>query len=73
MKNKVSERQPTSAKELEHAIKEVWVRDMLPEYCRRLVESMPKRLEAVIKARGTQQSINFLTILILKVCCVYSR
>ena len=52
LKNKVSERQPTNAKMLKQAIKEVWVRDISPSYCRNLVESMPRRLEAVIKAKG---------------------
>ena len=52
LKNKVSERQPTNAKMLEQAVKEVWVRDISPAYCRNLVESMPRRLEAVIKAKG---------------------
>ena len=52
LKNKVSERQPTNAKMLEQAIKEVWVRDISPAYCRNLVESMPRRLEAVIRAKG---------------------
>ena len=52
LKNKVSERQPTNAKILEQAIKEVWVRDISPAYCRNLVESMLRRLEAVIKAKG---------------------
>lgn len=52
LKDKVSEKQPGSAMELEKAIKEVWVRDLSAEYCRSLVESMPRRLEAVIKARG---------------------
>ena len=50
LKNKVSERQPTNANILEQAIKEVWVRDISPAYSRNLVESMPRRLEAVIKA-----------------------
>ena len=31
--------------------KEVWVREMPTKYCQSLVESMPKRLEAVIKAK----------------------
>ena len=52
LKNKVFERQPTNAKMLEQAIKEMWVRDISPAYCRNLVESMPRRLEAVIKAKG---------------------
>ena len=37
---------------LEQAIKEVWVREMTTEYCRSHVESMPKRLEAVIIDKG---------------------
>ena len=53
-KNKVSERQPTNAKTLEQAIKEVWVQEMTTEFCRSVVESMPKRLEAVTKAKGGQ-------------------
>ena len=52
LKDKISERQPTNAKMLEQALKEVWVQEMTTEYCRSLVESMPKRLEAVIKAKG---------------------
>ena len=52
LKNKVSERQPTNAKMLEQAIKEVWVRVIATEYCQSLEESMPQRLEAVIKAKG---------------------
>ena len=52
LKDKVSEKQPTSAKMLEQAIKEVWVRELSNEYCQSLVESMPRRLEAVIKAKS---------------------
>ena len=52
LKNKVSEKQPASAKELVDAIKAVWVHELSAEYCRSLVESMPKRLEAIIKAKG---------------------
>ena len=52
LKNKVSERQPNNAKMLEEGIKEVWVRDISPSYFRNLVESMPRRLEAVFKAKG---------------------
>ena len=52
LKDKVFERQPTNAKMLKQAIKEVWVREMTTEYCRSHVESMPKRLEAVIIDKG---------------------
>ena len=51
LKHKVSEKQPTNAKELEETIEAVWVLELSAEYCRSLVESMPKRLEAVIKAK----------------------
>ena len=37
---------------LELAIKEVWVRVIATKYCQSLEESMPQRLEAVIKAKG---------------------
>ena len=52
LKDKVYERQPTNAKMLEQAIKEVWVREMTTQYCQSLLESMPKHLEAVIEAKG---------------------
>jgi len=50
LKDKVSEKQPSSAKALEEAIKKVWVNELSAEYCRSLIGSMPKRLEAVIRA-----------------------
>ena len=52
MKNKVSEKQPLSGAELVKAIKEVWVKEKSKEYCQSLIESMPKRIKAVIKNRG---------------------
>ena len=52
VKNKVAEKQASSAKELEKAIKEVWVKEITPEYCRKLKESMPKHLNDVIKCKG---------------------
>ena len=52
LKNKVSEKQPTNAKVLEKAIEEVWLKIIVTEYCQSLEESMSKRLEAVIKAKG---------------------
>ena len=52
LKNKVADKQPSSAKDLEDAIKEVWICELSPAYCRTLVESMPRRLEMVIKNNG---------------------
>ena len=42
----------SSIPKLQDAIMNVWVQDMTPEYFRKLVESMPRRLEAVIDAGG---------------------
>ena len=52
LKNKVADRQPTSAQEMETAIKLVWIHEITPEYCRNTVESMPRRLQAVLNNRG---------------------
>ena len=47
-KNKVVEKQPSSAKELVTAIKEVWVKEISIEYQASLVKSMPSHLAAVV-------------------------
>ena len=52
MKNKVSEKQPLSGAESVKAIKEVWVKKICKEYCQSLIESMSRRIKAVIKNRG---------------------
>ena len=52
MKNKVSEKQPTSGAELVKVIKEVRVKEISKEYCQSLIDSMPRRIEAVIKNKG---------------------
>lgn len=52
LKDKVADRQPSNEKDLEKAIKDVWVREISAEYCKRLVDSMPRRLLAVLKAKG---------------------
>ena len=51
MKNEVSEKQPLIGAELVKAIKEVWVKEISKEYCQSLIESMPRRIKAVIKNR----------------------
>ena len=48
----VVDKQPSSAKDLEDAIKEGWIQALAPAYCRILVESMPRILEIVIKNNG---------------------
>ena len=52
LKDKVANKQSTSAKHLQEVIKESWVKDLTREYCSTLVASMPRRLQAVFEAKG---------------------
>ena len=52
LKDKVADLQPSSANELEKAIKLIWTQHLSKEYCTSLVSSMPSRIAAVINARG---------------------
>jgi hypothetical protein len=52
MKDRVSEKRPQNLKELIAAIKEVWVREVSPELCRKLAGSMRRRFQAVLHNRG---------------------
>ena len=48
-KNKVSEKHPTSLSALQLAVKKVWVKEISSDCCCKLIESMPHRLQEVIK------------------------
>ena len=48
MKQKVAQLNPTSEQTLIDAIKRVWITDITPDYCARLVNSMPDRIKAVL-------------------------
>lgn len=52
LKDKVADNQPTSAKELENTIIQVWINDIAAEYWKSLVYIMPHHLQAVIKNKG---------------------
>ena len=52
MKDLVSQKQQGSSLEFVEAIKELWVKEISGEYCESLMYSMPRRLQAVIDARG---------------------
>ena len=52
MKEKVAQANPTSEAELIKEIKKVWVEDITPEYCERLVRSMPRWIKAVLSSKG---------------------
>jgi transposase len=52
MKRKVAAHHPTSEKDLKEILKQVWLREITPDYCKTLVRSMPERIQAVLKNRG---------------------
>ena len=52
MKNKVADQHPTSIESLTTTIKIEWTQEISPEYCFKLIDSMPCRIAAVIKSRG---------------------
>jgi len=52
MKEKWHKQKPTSEAELIKTIKKVWVQNISPEYCERLVRSMPRRIKAVLSSKG---------------------
>ena len=52
MKQKVSQANTNSEKNLAEIIKKVWVQEITPEYCEKLAKSMPSRIKAVLRAKG---------------------
>ncbi len=51
VKMKVRDTRPNNADDLKAAIKETWA-SIPPQQCHKLITSMPRRIEAVIKAKG---------------------
>jgi hypothetical protein len=52
MKRRVAAHCPTSEVDLKRILKEVWVKEITPDYCKTLVRSMPERIQAVIRNKG---------------------
>lgn len=52
LKLKIAKKNSRMKEEFKSAIKDSWKNDISLEYCRNLISSMPRRIEAVIKARG---------------------
>ena len=52
VKDKVAMKNSGSLEELKRAIKTVWTMKITQEYCKKLIESMPERITAVIAAEG---------------------
>ncbi len=51
VKRKMRDTRPNNADELKATVKETWA-SILPQQCHKLITSMPRRIEAVIKAKG---------------------
>ena len=51
VKKKLHKHQPNTCEQLKDAIKTCW-NEVTPHECQQLIHSMPRRIEAVIKARG---------------------
>ena len=52
VKNKVRSHKPSSHAELIKTIKQVWTQQISATYCEKLVTSMPRRIQAILKAKG---------------------
>ena len=52
LKSHVASKQVSSHQELLDAIKTAWTTEIQPEYCEKLVSSMPRRIAACIAAGG---------------------
>jgi len=46
------EKHPSGAKKIVAAIKEIWVKEISPEYCAPPVKSMPSRLHTAGREKG---------------------
>lgn len=52
LKDKVSSLNPTSLEDLRHKVVTVWTTEISEDYCSKLLRTMPRRIEAVLAARG---------------------
>ena len=58
LKNKISEKHSSILEALQKAMKEAWMKEIFPNCCRELVDSMPRRLQEVIRTKTVTQNIN---------------
>lgn len=52
LKNKIVKLNPTSINDLTKKIYQIWTTEITTEYCKSLIDSMPKRIIAVLNAKG---------------------
>ena len=63
MKNEVADQHPTSMESLKATIKIVWTQKISPDYCCNLIDSMPRRMTAVVKNRGLEEVLQNIEII----------
>ncbi len=56
VKRKMRNKRPKNADELKATVKETWA-SIPPQQCHKLITSMPRRMEAVIKAKGSPYQV----------------
>ncbi len=56
VKRKMRDTRPNNADELKATVKETWA-SIPPQQCHKLITSMPRRIEAVIKAKGAPTQV----------------
>ncbi len=61
VKRKMRNKRPKNADELKAAIKETWA-SIPPQQCHKLITSIPRRIEAVIKAKGAYHVLSTYTV-----------
>ncbi len=59
VKRKMRDTRPNNADDLKATIKATWA-SIQPQQCHKLITSMPRRIEAVIKAKGALPSIEYI-------------
>ncbi len=59
VKRKIINKRPKNADELKATVKETWA-SIPPQQCHKLITSMPRRIEAVIKAKEPLPSIEYI-------------
>ena len=52
MATEIAKNKPQNGRELREAIVKVWHHTISTEYVQTLIDSMPRRIDAVIKAKG---------------------
>ena len=52
LKDEVAGKHPSNIPALIEAIELIWIREIPEEFCKDLVESMPRQMKVVIKAKG---------------------